>query len=58
MISFYDNVRVIEIEEEQVAQFDPDGLSFFNVNTPEDLAQADLWIKGLRSPITNLGEII
>ena len=23
--------------------FDPDGLSFFNINTPEDLAQAHVW---------------
>ena len=23
--------------------FDPDGLSFFNINTPEDFAQADVW---------------
>jgi molybdopterin-guanine dinucleotide biosynthesis protein A len=29
------------IEEETIARFDPEGWSFFNVNTPEDLALAE-----------------
>ena len=41
MISFHDQVRVKVIEEAVVARFDPEGLSFFNLNTPEDLARAE-----------------
>ncbi|HEY4665917.1 MAG TPA: hypothetical protein VIH26_01310, partial [Anaerolineales bacterium] len=29
------------VDETEIAQFDPDGWSFFNVNTPKDLAQAE-----------------
>jgi molybdopterin-guanine dinucleotide biosynthesis protein A len=42
MISFYDAVEVLEISAETVRQFDPDGRTFFNVNTPDDLAEAEL----------------
>jgi molybdopterin-guanine dinucleotide biosynthesis protein A len=34
---FYDQVRVRYISEEEVVRFDPEHLSFFNVNTQEDL---------------------
>lgn len=37
---FFDEVRVRYLEEGEVRQFDPDLLSFFNVNSPEDLARA------------------
>lgn len=40
MIGFYEWVRVREVSAETVAQFDPTGLTFFNINTPADLAQA------------------
>ncbi|MFQ5859989.1 MAG: molybdenum cofactor guanylyltransferase [Dehalococcoidia bacterium] len=33
-------VRVRSVEDEELAQYDPQGCSFFNVNTAEDLAQA------------------
>ena len=29
------------VDEAAIAQFDPDGWSFFNINTPKDLAQAE-----------------
>jgi molybdopterin-guanine dinucleotide biosynthesis protein A len=45
MISFYDAVKVLEISAETVRQFDPDGRTFFNINTPDDLAQAELLLK-------------
>ncbi len=32
------------IPPEAVARLDPDGRSFFNLNTPEDLARADSWL--------------
>jgi len=37
---FYDQVRVRYLPEEEVAALDPEFLSFFNVNTPEDLERA------------------
>jgi molybdopterin-guanine dinucleotide biosynthesis protein A len=40
MVSFFDQVQVREITEAQVKTFDPELLSFFNVNTPEQLEQA------------------
>ena len=37
---FYEQVRVRYVPEEEVAALDPEFLSFFNVNTPEDLERA------------------
>jgi len=39
MISFFPDVRVRFVDEAEIDQFDPQHLSFFNVNTPEDLEQ-------------------
>ncbi len=41
MISFYPEVRVRVVEELEISRIDPSGLSFFNINTPDDLAQAE-----------------
>jgi molybdopterin-guanine dinucleotide biosynthesis protein A len=41
MISFYHQVRVHYIELEEILSYDPRLLSFFNVNTPEDLLEAE-----------------
>ncbi len=41
MISFYPQVHVLPIEEPILSKLDPSGLSFFNVNTAEDLERAD-----------------
>jgi molybdopterin-guanine dinucleotide biosynthesis protein A len=40
MISFFPEVKIHAVGEAQLAHLDPEGLSFFNVNTPEDLRQA------------------
>ncbi len=40
IISFYHEVRVRYVERAEIARFDPQGLSFFNVNTPEDWERA------------------
>jgi molybdopterin-guanine dinucleotide biosynthesis protein A len=40
MVSYFRDVRVREVEEPEWRQVDPLGLAFFNVNTPEDLAEA------------------
>ncbi|GMR09227.1 MAG: molybdenum cofactor guanylyltransferase [Anaerolineae bacterium] len=41
MISFFPRLQTWIIEQETLDQYDPDGLSFFNANTPEELAQAE-----------------
>jgi hypothetical protein len=40
MISFLAEVRVRYIEEVEIAPFDPQRLSFFNANTPEEWQEA------------------
>jgi molybdenum cofactor guanylyltransferase len=40
MISYFGDVRVREVPEEAWRPLSPDGRAFFNVNTPEDLTQA------------------
>lgn len=40
MISYLSAVRVREIDEDEWRATDPRGTAFFNVNTPEDLAEA------------------
>ena len=40
MISFFPDVPVRFVDEPEIDRFDPQHLSFFNVNTPEDLEQA------------------
>jgi molybdopterin-guanine dinucleotide biosynthesis protein A len=40
MISYLSEVRVRELEEPEWRALDPAGRAFFNVNTPEDLAEA------------------
>src|SRR5712691_9683652 len=40
VIGFYPQVHTRYVDEPEYAAFDPKGLSFFNVNTPQDLEQA------------------
>ncbi len=40
MISFLDDLRVRQVGEDELRAFDPELRSFFNINTPEDLAEA------------------
>jgi molybdopterin-guanine dinucleotide biosynthesis protein A len=40
VISFFPEVRMRFVDEPEIDRFDPAHRSFFNVNTPEDLAQA------------------
>ncbi|MGH7774353.1 MAG: NTP transferase domain-containing protein [Candidatus Binatia bacterium] len=45
-ISLYKKVRTREIHEDEIRRFDPEGLSFLNMNTPEDYESAlRLWNK-------------
>ncbi len=41
MIAFYPWVRVLTVPEPDIARLDPQGLSFFNINTPEQLEEAE-----------------
>jgi molybdenum cofactor guanylyltransferase len=39
-IFLFDKVRTRKVDEEEIKIFDPDGLSFFNMNTPDDYQRA------------------
>jgi molybdopterin-guanine dinucleotide biosynthesis protein A/molybdopterin converting factor small subunit len=39
-VSLFDNVITRTVDEEEIRRFDPDGASFFNMNTPEAYAEA------------------
>jgi molybdenum cofactor guanylyltransferase len=39
-VYLFDRVRTRRVSEEEIRRFDPDGASFFNMNTPEDYAEA------------------
>lgn len=41
MISFFPRIQTWIVEQEILDQYDPDGLSTFNVNTPDELTQAE-----------------
>ena len=48
MISFYPHVKVRIVSPEDVAELDPKGRSFFNVNTPEELLEAERFLAQAR----------
>jgi molybdopterin-guanine dinucleotide biosynthesis protein A/molybdopterin converting factor small subunit len=39
-VYLFDKVRTLRIDEDEIRRFDPEGSSFFNMNTPEDYAGA------------------
>lgn len=39
--SFFDQVDIRFVDGEEIAKFDPDAITFFNVNTPEELVEAE-----------------
>ncbi len=41
LVSFYPKVKVLTIDETELGRLDPSGFSFFNINTPRDLARAE-----------------
>lgn len=45
VIGFYDAVTVRYLDEADYAAYDPDGVAFFNVNTPQQLEQAQTYAK-------------
>ncbi len=46
IIDFMDAVRVMTVEPDEIACYDPQGYSFLNVNTPEELARVRRLIEG------------
>ncbi|MGQ9627519.1 MAG: molybdenum cofactor guanylyltransferase [Anaerolineae bacterium] len=46
IIDFFPEVRVRYVEDEEIARFDPQKLSFFNINIPEDLEEARKLVEG------------
>jgi molybdopterin-guanine dinucleotide biosynthesis protein A len=47
MISFFPDVDVHPVDQAALQAFDRDGLSFFNVNSPDELAEAERLLKGM-----------
>jgi molybdopterin-guanine dinucleotide biosynthesis protein A len=45
IIKFFPKVRVKEISETRLRTVDPDLVSFFNVNSPEDLTASEKMLK-------------
>lgn len=41
MISWFQQVKVRKFTASELARYDPDGLAFWNVNTPEEFAEAE-----------------
>ena len=39
-VYLFDRVRTCRIDEDEIRRFDPDGLSFLNMNTPQDYEEA------------------
>jgi molybdopterin-guanine dinucleotide biosynthesis protein A len=46
IINFFEKVRVKKIPESAFRGADPDGVGFFNVNTPEDMTRAEQILSG------------
>ena len=51
MISFFDEVDVCVLGPEEIKRFDCNAGSFFNINTQEDLEQAETTLAGKNSSI-------
>lgn len=49
-VYLFDRVRTRTVDEEEVRRFDPDGWSFFNMNTPDDYARAVARWKAVQPP--------
>jgi molybdenum cofactor guanylyltransferase len=58
-ISLYPKVRTREIPEDEVRRFDPEGLSFLNMNTPQDYQTAvERWRSGTGSELETAPDAI
>lgn len=50
IINFFPKVKVVEMPEQEVRRFDPDLLSFFNINNDADLKRAGEVLSPLKGP--------
>jgi molybdopterin-guanine dinucleotide biosynthesis protein A len=50
VISFFPDVRVRDVFAEEIRRFDPEYMSFFNVNTPEDWERAQSALRAGHGP--------
>ena len=41
MTSFYDGLNVVKLSESEISKYSPTGKSFKNINTPDELAEAE-----------------
>ena len=48
VISFFPAVKVCRLSQEELQKLDPHGLSFFNINTPDDMDRARELLEELR----------
>jgi molybdopterin-guanine dinucleotide biosynthesis protein A len=48
--SFFPSVRVVKVQEKTLRLADPDLISFFHINTPQDLIRAERWLESGRKP--------
>lgn len=46
IIRLFPSVKIAYLSKEEIGRLDPTGLSFFNINTPEDLAKAKQLLAG------------
>ncbi|MBN2548717.1 MAG: molybdenum cofactor guanylyltransferase [Anaerolineales bacterium] len=44
--AWYEQVAVQRLSEQEIAEHDPQGISFWNINTPEDLLAAEEYARG------------
>jgi molybdopterin-guanine dinucleotide biosynthesis protein A len=52
VVNFFPAVKVYRISSEEIGQLDPQGLSFFNINTPNDMDRARDLLEGIEeSPV-------
>jgi len=49
VVGFFPEVHVRTLEAEVLNRLDPAGRSFFNINTPEDLAEAEVFLRENRT---------
>jgi molybdenum cofactor guanylyltransferase len=55
-VYLFDKVRTLRIDEAEIRRFDPEGASFFNMNTPEDYAEAlKRWSASVRCTVELFG---
>jgi molybdopterin-guanine dinucleotide biosynthesis protein A len=50
MISWFATVKVRKLTPVELARYDPEGLAFWNVNTPEEFAEAERRASGPQAP--------